>query len=335
MQTGLVVNDGVITGCNKEYEGDVEISDTSINEIGNRAFSQAKLRSIDMSESQITTINKYAFAYSPNLLNVTFSSTLTTIGDHAFTGCGIYSIFLPSSIQSIEYAAFENCFNLDTITITNNQNYHTSNNYLLDSANNLLRAPISCTGEDLEKIKFVGIAESAFSLTRIKFYIASSSLIRLYTFALFNTYYLSYVDLSEAKINTIHPAMFKDAHALQELRLPKNTNELSYELFYRCSIKTVAIPATVTKIDAGIFYSAPNLENVVYYGKTQFSNKLNLSNTPKLKRIFVIKSYQYDSFGGLPVLKDAEYYFLYIKRSVPHKQFFPLHVSPLCYIFIL
>ena len=335
MEIDLVIENNVIKSCNKDYDGDVILAN-SIVEIDEKAFYNATLKSIDMSQSSIHTINKYAFAFTTNLQTIKFSSKLQTIGDHAFTGCSVQSISLPSSIETIEYAAFENCFNLNKIEIDNsNTKYKTFNNYLYDSSNILIRAPISCTIENMEDKEFIGIAESAFSRTNIRSFKANNKLKTIYSYAFFTTYFLKIIDLSEAKVTIINHNMFKNAIALEELRLPITITELSYKLFYESNIRSFAIPASVIKIDPLAFQEAPYLENVFYYGETRFNEKFNLTNTPNLKKIYVIKSYQFDKLGGLDVIKDAEYYLLYKKITIECKLLNPFNLFNLYQIFLL
>lgn len=66
----------------------------------------------------VTTIGKYAFLYSKNLVSVTFPSTLITIESSAFNGCNkLATVELPEGLVSIDYHAFNSCDALSVVTI--------------------------------------------------------------------------------------------------------------------------------------------------------------------------------------------------------------------------
>ena len=65
----------------------------------------------------VVGIGYYAF-YNDELTEVNLPSTLTTIGDYAFSGCSsLANIILPQSLNSIGNEAFSNCTNITDIVI--------------------------------------------------------------------------------------------------------------------------------------------------------------------------------------------------------------------------
>ena len=55
---------------------------------------------------------------SPNITYINFSSTITSIGSYAFSGCsGLTTINFPTNLKSIGASAFENCDRLASLTI--------------------------------------------------------------------------------------------------------------------------------------------------------------------------------------------------------------------------
>lgn len=69
--------------------------------------------------SSLTAINDSTFLGCHHLTSVTFDSNsqLSTIGSRAFMGCDMVSVTLPSSLTSIGYEAFDENYNIQSITI--------------------------------------------------------------------------------------------------------------------------------------------------------------------------------------------------------------------------
>ncbi len=68
--------------------------------------------------SSLTSIGDYAFSGCSGLTSITLPSSLTSIGERTFVNCsGLTSITLPSSLKSIEDHAFNGCSGLTSITL--------------------------------------------------------------------------------------------------------------------------------------------------------------------------------------------------------------------------
>jgi len=80
---------------------------SSVREIGESAFANSQITSINIPAS-VSTIGNFAFFALRGLAAVTFSpnSTLTVIGRNAFSHMGLSSIEIPASVQEIRYQAF-------------------------------------------------------------------------------------------------------------------------------------------------------------------------------------------------------------------------------------
>lgn len=69
----------------------------------------SQLRSIDLSFSDITSIGKYAFAECTQLISANLPSWLTSIGDYAFWGTGLESVFVPNGVTTLGESVFKSC----------------------------------------------------------------------------------------------------------------------------------------------------------------------------------------------------------------------------------
>ena len=90
--------------------GDETSQSYEVTTIIANAFRNSGLTSITL-PSSMTTIGDDAFTNAYQLTSVTIPSSVTTIGNSAFAGSGLTSITLPNSVTTIGNYAFENCLN--------------------------------------------------------------------------------------------------------------------------------------------------------------------------------------------------------------------------------
>lgn len=105
----------------------------SVTTIGEKAFADCGVTSVTFAtNSQLTTVDMYAFFSSSSLQNIALPDGVTTIGEAAFNGCNnITSISIPDSITTIEDRALD--FNSSAFTVYNNAKYlgNSTNPYLV------------------------------------------------------------------------------------------------------------------------------------------------------------------------------------------------------------
>jgi hypothetical protein len=92
----------------------------TVTEIGKRSFENCRsLKTITFeANSQLKTIDNWAFYACHGLQSLTIPNGVTTIGDGAFWGCDyMTNVSLPSSIKSISDNGFEGCININKMTI--------------------------------------------------------------------------------------------------------------------------------------------------------------------------------------------------------------------------
>ena len=111
-------------------------NNSQLENIGDSAFSNCyQLQSIEI-PSSVTSIGEYAFTICRNLAAVTFAnnSQLENIGDSAFSLCSqLQSIEIPSSVTSIGNNAFSRCGSLTAINVAgDNQNYSSEDGILFN-----------------------------------------------------------------------------------------------------------------------------------------------------------------------------------------------------------
>ena len=80
----------------------------TLNSIGEYAFEGTNLKTVDLSNTQITSLPNGCFFICENLSDVKLPKDLTDIGNNAFISTPIDSITFPSSLQKIDAWAFQN-----------------------------------------------------------------------------------------------------------------------------------------------------------------------------------------------------------------------------------
>ena len=75
-----------------------------------------KLRDLDISDVNITTLPTRVFYNSKNIENLILSKTLSTIDTEAFYNSALKSVIVPNGVTTIEKCAFQNCSELKDVT---------------------------------------------------------------------------------------------------------------------------------------------------------------------------------------------------------------------------
>ena len=91
----------------------------SLNSIGEYAFEGTNLKTVDLSNTQITSLPNGCFFICENLSDVKLPKDLTNIGNNAFISTPIASITFPSSLQKIGSYAFQNAKFANVVIPTN------------------------------------------------------------------------------------------------------------------------------------------------------------------------------------------------------------------------
>ena len=105
----------------------------SVTTISEKAFASCGVTSVTFAtNSQLTTVDRYAFFSSSSLQSIALPDGVTTIGVAAFNGCNnITSISIPDSVTTIENRALD--FDSSAFTVYNNAKYlgNSTNPYLV------------------------------------------------------------------------------------------------------------------------------------------------------------------------------------------------------------
>ena len=86
----------------------------------NAFYNTQTIKSIDLSDSKLLTLDESAFSYCRNMTSIILPNSVKTINDYCFSDCSsLSSITIPNSVKTINNYCFMNCSSLSSITISN------------------------------------------------------------------------------------------------------------------------------------------------------------------------------------------------------------------------
>ena len=212
--------------------------------------------------NEITHIGDVVFADCANLTNIDIPTSVTSIGDGAFSWTGLQSITIPASVTELGEQVFEACNDLHTILYEgnpiaiNNQTVHPLIGCVhLDTV--ITPAALwHCTAADpaLEarygvphKAHYIEVTDGELTDQAVK-YIAQ------------NATTLEILDLTNATNTTLPYGAWSNCYQLTQLYLPEVIETLPESMIEGgCRLLEIAIPATVTEIGNYAFAGCVNV----------------------------------------------------------------------------
>ncbi|MEG0190163.1 MAG: leucine-rich repeat protein, partial [Lachnospiraceae bacterium] len=233
----------------------------SIETIGIAAFAKCgAIENVDLSQlTALKKISKLTFADCVNLRNIKFPDNITVIGEQAFYGCNkLETLQLPSSLNTIESAAFNKCYALKSVDFSKATQLKTIGGYAFQQCFNLKDLIISPSVTDMGPGVFWECRELESivlppNITEIK----------ERTFELC----VKLVEISiPEKVTKIGQLAFEGCSSLVNVRLPKSLESIGYGTFFGCTgLTSIYIPGNTKNIGDMAFWQCSNLANVSSY----------------------------------------------------------------------
>jgi len=179
---------------------------------------------------------------------------VSSIGEFAFSSCEtITAVKLPSSIVSIDFAAFSTCTSLKSVTLENG--IQKIGGYAFDSCSLLKNITLPNT--------IIGIEHNAFSeCTSLTEITIPDSVVSIGEYAFNDCASLKSVTLGKG-LEKIDKGAFADCSSLETIEFPSSLTEIGGAAFWGCtSLTEIVIPDTVEFIDAAAFAYCENLVKV-------------------------------------------------------------------------
>ncbi len=210
------IGEKAFASCTSLTEIDLENA-TSLQTIGNYAFSQCNLLRISL-PSSLTTIGNFAFQLCSAMSEVDMqqATSLEKIGSYAFYACkGLSEIVLPSSVTTIGNSAFRSCYGLKSIEIPNK---------------------VSIIQDDL--------FEDCTELTNVTL---NEGITQIGYYAFKNCTNLSTINLPNSLITIVQGA-FYGCRSLTEITIPANVETIENSAFSDCyGLTSIVYNATSVK----------------------------------------------------------------------------------------
>ena len=208
-----------------------------------------------------------AFSYCSGLTNITFASTLTSIGPAAFRSCGgLTSMTIPSSVTSIGNQAFDGCSKLANVYVDDVAAW------CKISFGNYYSNPLVYANKFYLNGRLVTNLEIPNSVTSIGAY------------AFCKCSGLTRVTIPDT-VTRIGAYAFRNCTGLTGMTIPNSVTIIGNDAFYSCSkLVSVEIGDSVTSIGANAFENCSKLASVTipgsvtYIGSSAFCNCGGLTN---------------------------------------------------------
>ena len=293
------------------YQGDIVVPDTvkqdgtayAVTSLGEGAFMQSKLTSMQLPKQTLRVIGPYAFLESWGLTTVDIPETVTTIGTAAFAAYDLTHMHIPASVTEMGRGAVGECPALESVTVAEgNTQFGVFDGVLMDKAQTRLicypaklagktyTVPTTVTSidgrafESQAYLTSVTIPASVTELTYRMFY-GASSLAEINidpanpaycsadgvvytadkdTLLIYPAGKTTKCCTPDFPVETIGPSAFTHATHLQTVAIPEGATTICDAAFYSCtSLQKVSFPESITKIGTGAFALCEKLESVV------------------------------------------------------------------------
>lgn len=212
-------------------------------------------------ESGVTYIGNYAFYALPNAKTVSIPSTVTEIGERAFTGSGITSVNIPASVTYIYDNAFSGCEALSTVTFNNgNSSFeYIGNNAFYNSG---------ITSITIPKTNYLGMNVCA-GCTKLVNVTIENGVTTIPNNA-FRQSTLTSITIP-GSVTLIEDYAFNNCSNLKTVKMEEGVKYIYGDAFSYCSaLESVSIPSTITLIQDDAFSECERLADVYCYAAPAF-----------------------------------------------------------------
>ena len=229
-----------------------------------------KLRDLDISDVNITTLPTRVFYNSKNIENLILSKTLSTIDTEAFYNSALKSVIVPNGVTTIEKCAFQNCSELKDVTFQEDSQLRTIEGGYSYGAfygcTSLTSIEIPASVQTIGEAAF----EACVKLATVKF--DKESRLETIDSRSFYSCPITTIDIP-ASVEIIGAAAFSGCTRLASVKFESNSQlkaiaggyNPSDGAFYGCtSLTSIEIPASVQTIGKAAFKICTKLATVKF-----------------------------------------------------------------------
>ena len=232
--------------------------------------------------SSVTSIGDWAFSSCDSLSKIVIPSSVTSIGKGAFSYCdSLLEIVIPSSVTSIGDSAFYGCYSLSEIVIPSS----------VTSIGDWAFSGCDSLSEIVIPSSVTSIGEGAFSLCcSLSEIVIPSSVTSIGKVAFARCDSLSEIVIPSS-VTSIGKGAFSHCDSLSEIVIPSSVTSIGDSAFSSCfSLSEIVIPSSVTSIGDSAFSSCFSLSEIVIPSSVTSIGDRAFSSCDSLKYIFIPKS---------------------------------------------
>lgn len=257
----------------------------TVESVGENAFNGSYGKTVSFSD-KLTTLGQSAFENSKlETIDLT-NSSLLKIENNTFSNCeSLTTVKLPKNCTAIDTCAFDDAVSLNEIVF--NDKLETIGNYAFDGTTNLenimLPASVSSIGNyafyasGIKNVNLSGLKQElslgndAFSNTkRLSTISFSSNGVAFGTDVFYNSA-VSSVDIPSCEV--IGADTFEDCVNLEHIKLPENLVQIGKCAFQSSGLTEITIPANVVNIGERAFEGTDKLRKVVFDSSVKYDER--------------------------------------------------------------
>ena len=204
--------------------------------------------------SSVTSIGEEAFSGCSGLTSVIIPSGVTSIGDKAFANCtSLTGVTIPEGVTSIGESAFSSCISLTNVSIPSS--VKTIGNYMFNGCSGLTGVSIPLGVESIGNYSF-------YSCSSLASVIIPSSVTSIGQSAFYGCSSLTSVTIGRG-VSSIGNYAFFGCSGLIGVTIPSSVKSIGIRVFYGCSgLTNVTIGEGVTSIGEGVFTGCPKITTI-------------------------------------------------------------------------
>lgn len=266
------IGDHAFKSCKKLQT--IENIPSTLKYIKKWCFEESGLKSVDLSNTDVTTMEDGVFFNNTSLTSINLPKGLENFWDDAFNSCTLLNnIVMPPTVKGIYNNVFYGCTSLTNVTL--NEGCTTLGHHVFKNSN-------LATVTFPKTLKSIG--EYAFENTK-----------------------LTTVDLSNTKITSLSTGCFFICEKLSDVKLPKDLTDIGNNAFISSSIASITFPPSLQKIGGCAFQKA-KFANVVIPTNCNTIEQGAFSENANLTTVFIngVKCYlAVNAFSDCGNLKDV------------------------------